>query len=71
MQFGLALWRVLKQLKHENPKIGPIYLSKIDTEDGFYQIWIQATDVPNLGVLFPSRPGDEPSVGFQIALPMS
>jgi hypothetical protein len=29
MQFGHALWRVLKQLKYENPKIGPIYLSKI------------------------------------------
>jgi hypothetical protein len=70
MQFGRALWRVIQQVKHANPRMGPIYLSKIDIADGFYRIWVRAADVPNLGVLFPSRPGDEPLVGFPLALPM-
>jgi hypothetical protein len=40
MQFGCALWRVIQQVKHVNLKMGPIYLSKIDIADGFYQIWV-------------------------------
>jgi hypothetical protein len=70
MQFGHDLWRILKHLKHSNPNRAPVYMSKIDIADGFYRIWVRATDVPKLGVLFPSRPGDIPLVGFPLALPM-
>jgi hypothetical protein len=70
MQFGHALWRILKHLKHSNPNRGPVYMSKIDIADGFYRIWERAADVPKLGVLFPSQPGDVPLVGFPLALPM-
>jgi hypothetical protein len=69
MQFGRALWRILKHLKHANPNLGPVYMSKIDIDDGFYRIWVRAADIPKLGVFFPSRPGDEPLVGFPL-LPM-
>jgi hypothetical protein len=70
MQFGRALWRILKHLKHSNPNMGPVYMSKIDISDGFYPIWVCSVDVPKLEVLFPSRPGDVPLVGFPLALPM-
>jgi hypothetical protein len=50
--------------------MGPIYLSKIDISDGFYRIWVRAADVAKLGVLFPSRPCEEPFVGFLLALTM-
>jgi hypothetical protein len=70
MQFGRAHWRILKHIKHSNPNMGPVYMSKIDIADGFYCIWVRAADVPKLGVLFPSRPGDVPLVGFPLALPM-
>jgi hypothetical protein len=70
MQFGLALWRILKHVKHANPHMGPVYMSKIDIADGFYWIWVRAADVPTFRVLFPSRLGDEPLVGFPLALPM-
>jgi hypothetical protein len=70
MQFSRALWRILKHAKHANPHMGPVYMSKIDIADGFYRIWVRAADVPKLGVLFPSRPGDEPLVGLHMTLPM-
>jgi hypothetical protein len=70
MQFGRAPWRILKHMKHANQHMGPVYMSKIDIADGFYRIWVRSSDVPKLGVLFPSLPGDEPLVGFTLALPM-
>jgi hypothetical protein len=70
MQLGRAQWRILKHVKHANPHMGPVYMSKIDIADGFCRIWVRAANVPKLGVLSPSRPGDEPLVGFPLALPM-
>jgi hypothetical protein len=70
MQFGKALWRILRHLKSANPHLGPVYLSKIDIANGFYRIWVRAPDVPKLGVLFPSADGEEYLVGFPLALPM-
>jgi hypothetical protein len=70
MQFGKALWRVLRHLKSANPHLGRVYLSKIDIADGFYRIWVMANDVPKLGVLFPSADGEEYLIGFPLALSM-
>jgi hypothetical protein len=70
MQFGKALLRVLRHLKSANPHLGPVYLSKIDIADGFYRIWVRASDVTKLGVLFPSTDGEEYLIGFPLALPM-
>mgnify|MGYP000190099804 CR=1 FL=1 len=38
MQFGKALQRVLTKILHSHPQFGPVYMSKIDTADGFYQL---------------------------------
>jgi hypothetical protein len=57
MKFGKALWLVLRHLKSKNPHLGPVYLSNIDIADDFYRIWVRASDVPKLGVLFPSTDG--------------
>jgi hypothetical protein len=70
MQFGKALWRILRHVKSANPHLGPVYMSKIDIADGFYRIWVRARDVPKLGVLFPSDDGEEYLIGFPLALPM-
>jgi hypothetical protein len=69
MYFGKALWRVLRHLKSANHHLGPVYLFKIDIADGFYRIWVRASDVPTLGVLFPSADGDEYLVGFPLPCP--
>jgi hypothetical protein len=70
IQFGKAFWRVQLHLKSANPHLGPVYFSKIDIADGFYCIWVRASDVPKLGVLFPSADGEDYLVGSPLALPI-
>jgi hypothetical protein len=38
MQFGKAPWRILAGIVHANPRLGSVYLSKVDIADVFYQI---------------------------------
>jgi hypothetical protein len=45
-------------------------LYKVDIADGFYRIWVQATDVPKLGVLLPPTEGQDRLIGFPLVLPM-
>ncbi len=70
MQFGRALHRILSAIIHADPRFGPIYLSKVDIADGFYRIWLLPRDIPKLGVLFPSLPGDPQLIAFPLTLPM-
>jgi hypothetical protein len=70
MQFGRTLWMTLNAIARTNPDQGPVYLSKVDIADGFYRIWVRSADVAKLGFLLPTRPGEEPLIGFSLALPM-
>lgn len=70
MQFGRALERILRHILLSNPDHGPVYLIKLDISDGFYRIWLNARDIPKLGVVFPYRDGEEPLVAFPLVLPM-
>jgi hypothetical protein len=70
MQFGRSMWRILNAIARANPDLGPVYLSKVDILDGFFRIWVRSTDVAKLGVLLPTQPGEEPLIGFPLALPM-
>ena len=36
MQFGHTLQQVLHQVRHANPKFGPVHMSKQDVKDGFH-----------------------------------
>jgi hypothetical protein len=58
MQFGRALLRILQKIARSDPRLGPVYLSKIDISDGFYRIAIRSEDVPKLAVMFPTAPGE-------------
>jgi hypothetical protein len=69
MQFGRALYRILQQILDADPRLGSVHLSKIDIADGFYRIWINAEDVPKLGIMFPGEDGEQ-LVGFPLVLPM-
>ena len=42
MQFGGALPRILRQVRHANPKFGPTRLNKHDLKDGFYRLFLKA-----------------------------
>jgi hypothetical protein len=70
MQFGKALWQILTGIVQANPRLGPVYLSKVDIADGFYCIWVMAADIPKLGVLLPAEQGQERLIGFPVVLPM-
>ena len=70
MQFGHALERLLREILLASPKNGPVYLMKLDIADGFYQIDLNIQDIPKLGVIFPTNPGNESLVALPLVLPM-
>ena len=70
MQFGYALDRILRQILLANPELGPVKLIKIDISDGFYRIGLRIEDIPKLGVIFPTRDGEEPLIALPLVLPM-
>jgi hypothetical protein len=43
---------------------------KLDISDGFYQIGLNINNIPKLGVVFPTLPGDKPLIAFLLVLLM-
>jgi hypothetical protein len=70
MQFGQALPRILRHILLADPAHGPVFMLKIDISDGFYRIDVNPEDIPRLGVVFPTQPGQEPLVALPLVLPM-
>ena len=70
MQFGHALDRILQEILLADPVHGPTHLIKNNISDGIYQIALNIDDIPKLGVVFPTLPGDEQLVAFPLVLPM-
>jgi hypothetical protein len=66
IQFRHALDRILREILLADPKLGPIYLMKIDISDGFYRINLNVEDIPKLRVVFPMAPGQEPLVALTV-----
>ena len=70
MQFGHALDRILREILLADPKLGSVYMLKLDISDEFYRINVAIDDIPHLGVVFPVKQGAEPLVAFPLVLPM-
>ena len=70
MQFGHALERILREILLANPSHGPVHLTKTDLSDGFYRVNLNADDAPKLGLVFPTRPGEEKLVAIPLVAPM-
>jgi hypothetical protein len=70
MQFGWSLEQILHEILFANPAHGPVHMIKLDISDGFYQIGLNIDDIPKLGVVFPTLPGDKPLIAFPLVLPM-
>lgn len=71
MQFGNCLDRVLREVLLADPKYGPVLLNKTDLSDGFYRMCLCPDDIPKLGVIYPSRPGQtEAYIALPLVLPM-
>ena len=69
MQFGRALERLLREILLADPAKGPVSMLKLDISDGFYRIALNPTDVPKLGVIFPTNDGTD-LVALPLVLPM-
>ena len=67
MQFGGALHRTLRHVRHANPKYGPVFIAKHDIKDGFYRMFLRASQSPRLAIIMPQYAG-EPQL---VAIPMS
>ena len=70
MQFGHALDRIFREILLANPSHGPVYLTKTDLSDGFYRVNLNPDDAPRLGLVFPTRPGEEKLVAIPLVAPM-
>jgi hypothetical protein len=70
MKFCRALLRILQQIARSDPRLGPVYLSKIDISDGFYRIAIFTDDILKLAIMFPIRDGEEQLIDLPLVLPI-
>ncbi len=70
MQFGRAPDRLLHGILTADPSRGPVYLLKNDIADGFYQIFVEHSAVPSMGMVMPVGEGEEPLIAFPLVLPM-
>ena len=67
MQFGGALPRILHKVRHANQQYGPVRLCKHDIKDGFYRMFLRASDCVRLTIVLPKY-DNEPQL---VAIPMS
>ena len=70
MQFGRTLDRVLRNVRHANPRYGPVYISKHDLKDGFYRLFVRPNDCPKLTIMLPRCEDETPLVAIPMALTM-
>jgi hypothetical protein len=70
MQFGRSLEQILREILFANPGHGLVHMIKLNTSDSFYEISLNIDDIPKLGVVFPTLPGDKPLITFPLVLPM-
>ena len=71
MLFGGALLHILKQVLTAEPRLGSVYLSKVDLADTYMRLWVRMEDVPSVAFLIPKNtPRDTQLVEFHLSLPM-
>ena len=71
MCFGGALLLILKQVLTADPRLGTLYLSKVDLADTYMRLWARMEDVQSVAFLIPKKtPRDTHLVGFHLSIPM-
>ena len=55
MRFGGALQRILRQVITIDPRLGMVYLSKVDLDDAYMRSWMMMEDVPYIAFLIPKK----------------
>ena len=68
MHFGGALLCILKQVLTTDPRLGPVYLSKVHLSYAYMRMWARIQDVPSFAFLIPKKtPRDTQLVGFHLS----
>ena len=47
MRFWGATQGILKQVLTANPRLGPVYLSKVELADAYMRLWLRMEDAPS------------------------
>ena len=55
MRFGGALQRILKQILTVYPRLGLVYLIKVDLADAYMRLWLSMEDVLSVAFLVPKK----------------
>ena len=70
-RFWGALQSILKQVLNYNPRLGLVYLSKVDLADAYMSFWVRMEDVPSVTCLIPKKtPSNTQLVVFHLSFPM-
>ena len=70
MQYGRCLDHLLREIVYADPKLGLVHMIKADVSDGFYRIGLRPSHAAKLGLVFPSKAGEEDLVAIPLTLPM-
>ena len=70
IQFGHALKRILREILLANPEHGQVNVNKIDLSDRFSREDLNPLDTPKIGVIFPTKPGNQNLVAIPLILLM-
>ena len=71
MRFRGALQRILKQVLAADPRLGPVYLSKVDLADAYMRFWVRMEDVQSVAFLILKKnTSNIQLVVFHILLPI-
>ena len=56
MLFGGALQLILRQVLTSNPRLGPVYLRKLDLAGTYMRLWLIMEDVLSVALLVSNKP---------------
>ena len=55
MHFGGTLNRLIKRILAAYPRLGPIYLIKVDLVDAYMCLWVHGEDTPATAFIIPKN----------------
>ena len=70
MQYGQALYRLVREVVISQPALVPVHVLKSDVSDCFYLIGLCPIDTPKLGLVFPSEGEYNELIAIPLTLPI-
>ena len=71
MRFGGTLRPIIRRLLVANPRLGQVYLGKVDLAESYMRLWIRLNVTPSVGFLITSQePTDKQLVCSHLSLPV-